>query len=246
MAGKLDWRAEYEGKTVCVIGGTSGIGKAIAGAFGGSRAKLFVTGSNENSVRSAKEKDSRARFDVLDIRNGDAIVAYCRTFKEMHVLVNTVGVSFAFQELEPENLTDVLEINLAGVARLCAAMHPALKQAKGAVVNFASMTSFLGSASNPIYSAAKGGIAQLTKSFASAWGKEGIRVNAIAPGYIRTRLTARRWKEETNSRTIAERTPLGRWGEPEDIVGPTLFLGSSAAAFVTGTVFPVDGGFLIA
>lgn len=245
MQGKVDWRGEYHDKTVCVVGGTSGIGLAIAEALHGCDAKVFVTGSHEASVRQARQA-TQAQCDVLDVRNSAAITAYCGKFARLDVLVNSVGISVAFRELETEQLKDVLDVNLSGVAQLCAAMHPALKAAGGAVINFASMTSFFGSGSNPIYAAAKGGIVQLTKSLAVLWGGDGIRVNAVAPGYVRTRLTARRWQDQANSERIIERTPIGRWGEVEDIVGPVLFLGSSAAAFMTGAILPVDGGYLVA
>ena len=142
-------------------------------------------------------------------------------------------------------MADAIGINLLGVGYVCSAMYPALKAGRGSVVNFGSLTSFLGSASNPAYSAAKGGIVQLTKSLARMWGSDGIRVNAIAPGYVQTKMTAFRWKDEQQVQAIIERTPLGRWAQVDDIVGPTLFLCSDAAGFVTGVTLPVDGGFLL-
>ena len=247
MQSNLNWHAEYGGKTVCVIGGTSGIGKAIAAGFDAAGAKVIATGSSETTVAHARrEASSPVEFQTLDVRAADSVAAFCKRFVAVHALVNTVGVSRAFSELEAPTMAEVVDTNLTGVARVCAEMHPALKAARGAVINFASMTSYIGSSSNPVYSAAKGGVVQLTKSLALLWGADGIRVNAIAPGYVRTGLTERRWRDDANSRAIVARTPLGRWGEPDDIVGPVLFLGSSAAAFVTGIVLPVDGGFLTA
>lgn len=98
----------------------------------------------------------------------------------------------------------------------------------------------------PGYSASKGGIAQLTKSLAIAWAKDGIRVNAIAPGWIRTPLTADLQGDEGRAATILGRTPMGRWGEPEDLAGPAMFLATPLASFMTGTVIPIDGGYAIA
>jgi NAD(P)-dependent dehydrogenase (short-subunit alcohol dehydrogenase family) len=108
------------------------------------------------------------------------------------------------------------------------------------------MLSFFGSGFVPAYSASKGGVAQLTKSLAIAWAPRGVRVNAIAPGWIRTPLTAPLVADDVRSQAILDRTPLGRWGEPEDVAGAALFLASPAASFVTGATLPVDGGYLIA
>ncbi|HSC98438.1 MAG TPA: SDR family oxidoreductase, partial [Casimicrobiaceae bacterium] len=116
----------------------------------------------------------------------------------------------------------------------------------GAIVNMASVLSIPGGARVPAYSASKGGIAQLTKSLALAYAEDGIRVNAIAPGWVRTSLTQPLQDDPARSSAIVARTPLGRWAEPEDVAGAALFLCSPAARFVTGLVLPVDGGYLIA
>ncbi len=134
-------------------------------------------------------------------------------------------------------------MNLTGTMRLATACRPALAQRGGAMINIASMLSFFGGGLVPAYSASKGGIVTLTKSLAIAWAKDNIRVNAIAPGWIVTPLTEALRADEARSRAILERTPMGRWGTPEDLVGPALFLASDAARFVTGAVLAVDGGY---
>ena len=119
-----------------------------------------------------------------------------------------------------------------------------LKAAGGSIVNTASMLSFFGSPYAPAYAASKGGVAQLTKSLAAAWAADGIRVNAIAPGWIATDLTRALQEDEARTQAILSRTPIKRWGQPDDLAGVVAFLASDAAKFVTGVVMPIDGGYL--
>jgi NAD(P)-dependent dehydrogenase (short-subunit alcohol dehydrogenase family) len=127
--------------------------------------------------------------------------------------------------------------------RVCSAASELLFASRGCIVNIASMLSFFGSGLVPGYSASKGGIVQLTKSLAIAWAPRGVRVNAIAPGWIETAMTAPLTNDPARREAIIARTPLARWGQPEDVAGAALFLASPAAAFVTGIVLPVDGGY---
>jgi NAD(P)-dependent dehydrogenase (short-subunit alcohol dehydrogenase family) len=138
-----------------------------------------------------------------------------------------------------------VDINLNGTMRACAAAREGLKARQGCIVNTASMLSFFGGGLTPGYSASKGGVAQLTKSLAIAYAADGIRVNAVAPGWIATPLTQALQNDPTRSAQIVGRTPMGRWGQPEDVADPVLFLASPAARFITGVVLPVDGGYLI-
>jgi 2-dehydro-3-deoxy-D-gluconate 5-dehydrogenase len=129
--------------------------------------------------------------------------------------------------------------------RLCSAARELLFASRGCVINIASMLSFFGSGQAPAYSASKGGVVQLTKSLAIAWAPHGVRVNAIAPGWIETALTAPLVSDPAKRDAITARTPLGRWGQPADVAGAALFLASPAAAFITGVILPVDGGYSI-
>lgn len=235
-------------RKVLVSGGTSGIGAAIARAFAAEGAMVMVTGATEAEAAAAAQRADMAGITctALDVRDAAAVACWVAAQGELDVLVNCAGVIRRGAELEPEVFAEVVDINLNGSMRLCAAARTGLKARAGCIVNTASMLSFFGGGLVPGYSASKGGIAQLTKSLAIAYAADGIRVNAVAPGWIATPLTQGLQDDAARSAAILARTPLGRWGMPEDIAGPVLFLASPAARFVTGVVLPVDGGYLIA
>jgi len=235
-------------RCVLVSGGTSGIGAAIAQGFVAAGAQVHATGATESEVHSARLRADMAGIAcaALDVRDAAAVQAWVAGLGELDVLVNCAGIIRRGAELEPEAFAEVVDINLNGSMRMCAAARAGLKARRGCIVNTASMLSFFGGGLVPGYSASKGGIAQLTKSLAIAYAGDGIRVNAVAPGWIATPLTQGLQDDAARSAQIVARTPLGRWGVPKDITGPVLFLCSPAAAFVTGVVLPVDGGYLIA
>ncbi|MDA0288721.1 MAG: SDR family NAD(P)-dependent oxidoreductase [bacterium] len=234
-------------RKVLVTGGSSGIGAAIAQVFASNGDLVVATGATKEEVERAQvQSESTAiSFQELDVRDGSAVQACIDEIDSLDVLVNCAGVIRRNAEHEPEVFADVIDINLNGSMRVCTAAREKLKQRKGCIINTASMLSFFGGGLVPGYSASKGGIAQLTKSLAIAYAPDGIRVNAVAPGWIATQLTQALQEDRTRSEAILSRTPLGRWGEPADVAGPVLFLASDAARFVTGVVLPVDGGYLI-
>ena len=165
-------------------------------------------------------------------------------FARLDHVVNCAGIIRRGDELEPEVFAEVLDINLTGTMRVCAAARPLLAKAQGTIVNTASMLSYFGGGLVPGYAASKGGVAQLTKSLAIAYAPDGIRVNAIAPGWIETPLTSALRADAERNAAIAARTALKRWGKPEEMAGGVLYLSSPIASYVTGTVLPIDGGYL--
>ena len=232
-------------RRVLITGATSGIGAGIARAFAAAGDAVVATGATEAEVAAARGQpgiDARQ----LDVRDDAAVRALVEGLGELDVVVNCAGVIRRNAEHDPAVFADTLDINLTGTMRVCAAARAGLKARAGCIVNTASMLSFFGGGLVPGYSASKGGVAQLTKSLAIAYAPDKIRVNAIAPGWIATPLTQALQDDPARSAPIVARTPLGRWGTPEDVAGPVLFLASDAARFVTGVVLPVDGGYLIA
>ncbi len=236
------------GQVALVSGGTSGIGAAIGDALAASGAVVTVTGATQAEADAARGQPAfRCRDAVaLDVRDGAAIAALIGNLPRLDILVNCAGVIRRGAEHDPAIFADVVDINLTGTMRLCASARPLLAKTRGCIVNTASILTFFGGGQVPGYSASKGGVAQLTKSLAIAYAKDKIRVNAIAPGWITTQLTQALQDDRERSAAILARTPLGRWGEPADIAGTVVFLCSPAADFVTGTVIPVDGGYLVA
>jgi len=234
----------FSGRRVTVIGGTSGIGAAIGERFALLGADVLVAGLGSDRLPPALA--SAARTAELDITSGHDLEDLVASLGELDVLVNAAGIIRRNDEYDPAVFASVLEVNLTGTMRACVAARPLLERSHGTIVNVASMLSFFGGPLVPAYTASKGGVAQLTKALAVAWAPSGIRVNAVAPGWIRTDLTRGVRENADTERKILERTPMGRWGDPADVAGAVTFLAGPDAAFITGAVLPVDGGYLAA
>jgi NAD(P)-dependent dehydrogenase (short-subunit alcohol dehydrogenase family) len=234
---------DITGKSALVTGGTSGIGAAMAKALAAAGCQVLAAGLPTGDVAGAQDKNLKVA--PLEITDGESIQRLVAGLDHLDVLVNAAGIIRRAAEYELDNFERVISVNLTGTMRLCSACRPLLAEHGGSIVNVASMVSFFGAGLAPAYSASKGGVAQLTKSLAIAWANDNIRVNAIAPGWIATPLTQPLRDDPARNSEIVARTPLRRWGKPEDLAGAVIFLCSPAAAFITGVILPVDGGYLI-
>jgi NAD(P)-dependent dehydrogenase (short-subunit alcohol dehydrogenase family) len=226
-----------------ITGGTSGIGFGIASAMLEAGYDVTVTGLTDEQVAQVPQRQHLSAVK-LDVTSAASVAAVVEPFDELSSLINCAGVIFRNRaEYDIEIFQKVIDVNLTGTMRMCVAARGKLAAAGGAIVNTASMLSYFGGPAVPAYTASKGGVAQLTKALAVAWAAEGIRVNAIAPGWISTEMTRGLVEDEGRSAAIVDRTPMQRWGEPNDLGGAVVFLCSAAARFITGVILPVDGGY---
>jgi 2-deoxy-D-gluconate 3-dehydrogenase len=244
-----------KGKNALVTGSQTGLGAGMAIGLAQAGANVVVHGINTKgiaevceAVRAAGARPVEAVADVSDAKACVELVEF--TVKELgsiDILINNAGIirRAPAAEFSEKDWADVIEINLTAVFRFCqlAGRHM-LAQGSGKIINVASLLAFQGGIFVPSYAAAKGGVAQITKTLANEWASKGINVNAIAPGYMATDNTAALRADANRSRQILERIPAGRWGTPQDLAGVAVFLASHASDYIHGTVLTVDGGWM--
>ncbi|MCB4823626.1 SDR family NAD(P)-dependent oxidoreductase [Roseicella aerolata] len=248
---------DLKGRVGLVTGGNGGIGLGLARGLARAGAAVMLAGrkAEKNAAAVAELQALGAEadavvVDVTDEASVNAMVARCvERFGRLDILVNNAGINIRNRP-EVYELADwhqVIATNLTSAMLASKAAHPHLKAGgHGRVINNGSMLSIFGLPFHAAYGASKGGVVQMTKSMAVAWGADGITVNCILPGWIDTDLTrkARTDMPALNDNVLA-RTPKGRWGDPRDFEGIAAFLASDAAAFITGVAIPVDGGFSV-
>lgn len=236
---------DYSGKTVLVTGGTSGIGAATSLAFKRAGARVVACGFTPDEIAAARANPDFAGIDVraLDVSDKAAVDALVGGLDALDVVVNSAGMILRDAEHDPVMFDKVLDVNVSGGMRVSTAARPLLAKRKGAIVFIASVMTVFGGPKQPAYSASKGAVRNLTMSLAAAYAADGIRVNAVAPGWIVTNLSKGARDNPDRNAQIMSRIPMGRWADPSEIADPILFLCSDAARYMTGTVMLVDGGY---
>ena len=245
---------DVSGKRVVITGGTGGIGAGLVAGFLNAGATVVVSARNQAALAEAEAKyhgNSQITFLEADLMSDQSIIQFIKESNNslggIDVLVQAHGNVFPgpAKEMSLDTWHEQLQVNLTATFRLAQAVAPQMLERKsGKIINIASMLTFQGGLNASGYAAAKGGVGQLTKALSNEWAPHGVNVNAIAPGYIKTKLNKHIWTDPVRHDQVLARLTSGRWGEPADLVGPALFLASSASDYLHGVILPVDGGWL--
>lgn len=247
---------DLSGKKAIVTGGARGIGKAITMALCSVGAQVAVIGSSPDTPERAKQMSALGNKvfgitgDLSDIYKIGSVFdqAIVSLGGDLDILVNNAAVQARYpaDEFPLEAWQKIIDVNLTATAMLCQLAGRYMKPKRyGKIINIASSLSFFGGCHTMAYTASKGGVAQLTKALSNEWAPYGINVNSIAPGGFRTEMTDELYMDAKIYQSVIDRTPAGRWGEPEDIAGTIIYLASKASDYVCGIILPLDGGYLV-
>ncbi len=248
-------KLDLSNRTAVVIGGTSGIGRAIAHGMAEAGANVVCTSRRQEQVDAAAAEIEGFGRQTLRVTSDvsskssleDLLSASVERFGKVDILVNSAGRTKREPTLsvDEETWNEIMETNLTGTLRACQVFgEHMIGNGYGRIINIASLSTFVALYEVAAYCASKAAVASLTKSLAVEWAKSGVNVNAIAPGVFRTALNQKLLDESERGREFLTRTPMGRFGQVEELAGAAVFLASDAASFVTGEVLVVDGGFL--
>jgi len=245
------------GKTALVTGGSRGIGLSVAKGLAEHGADVAIVARTQEQLEAAKQQiqadtDKKVRTFPFDIKNIKGIEGLFENIvsetKGIDILVNCAGTTIRgpSEEVDLKTWNKVIEVNLTAVFIISQAFCSHRKQAgkAGRIINIGSLTCHGARPTTAAYASSKGGLLMLTKTLAVEWAKYNINVNAIGPGYIATDLTEPLWSDEEFTKWVLSKTPLGRWGRPDDLVGTAVLLASKAGDFITGQIIYVDGGWL--
>lgn len=237
---------DLQGKRVLVVGGSSGIGNGIAQLFRGQGAVVTVWGTRSAAADYAGESGSDLTgldYEQVDVSDPASIDGAAGFPEGLDILVLAQGaVVYRRKEFEMETFRRVIDINLVSVMHCCTCFYPALHERKGTIIVISSIGAYKSVIGNPAYAASKAGVVGLTRTLGDAWGREGVRVNGIAPGMIATKMTAVTTQNPDRLKAALDTISLGRLGLPEDVANAALFLVSPLASYITGQTITVDGG----
>lgn len=241
---------DFGGKTVLVVGGSSGIGNGIAQLFRSKGASVHVWGTRASTADYSAEEGSNLEglhYSKVDVSDFGAIERFAPTFDRLDVLILSQGiVLYGRKEFEIDGFQKIIDVNLNSLMACSKKFHGMLKASEGALIILSSMAAFRSTKGNPAYNASKTGAYALTRTLGEAWAEDGIRVNGIAPGFVDTKLTKVTTENPKRRSGVEQRVPLKRLGTPTDIAGVALFLASPLASYVIGQTIVVDGGLILA